>query len=161
MENSKSKLTALALTIMAITLIVFAANMFNGEDSNIGQGSLGQDGTAFAAGDISGNQTTAVSDQKYTDGTYVVQDNYLSPGGNESIKVTLTVENSQISSAEVEQNADNRESRQYQNDFQKGFKSKVIGKALSSLKLSRVSGASLTTASFNDALDQIRSQSQI
>jgi uncharacterized protein with FMN-binding domain len=94
----------------------------------------------------------------YTDGTYSTSASYRTPGSTETINVSLTLKDGEITAASVSQQAADHESRRYQNSFASGYKTYVIGKSIDSLRLSRVSGASLTTSGFNKALSQIRSQ---
>lgn len=94
----------------------------------------------------------------YTNGTYTASASYPVRGSYESIEVTLTIQKGIISSASISQSGSDPESRRYQNSFTSAYKQYVIGKSINSLNLSRVSGASLTTSGFNDAVDQIKSK---
>jgi hypothetical protein len=84
--------------------------------------------------------------------------NYLTPESTEQIEVTLTLKNDTVSDASVQLSATARESRRYQNNFAANYRQYVIGRPLSSLSLSRVSGSSLTSNGFNAAVAQIRGQ---
>lgn len=103
---------------------------------------------------MSGN-TSSVSSE------YSATTNYSVPEGHtDAIKVTVVVDsNGIIESVTATHNASNRESREYQQRFDSGYKSQVVGKKIQDLgSLSRVSGASLTTNAFNDAMKKIKAQ---
>lgn len=97
----------------------------------------------------------------YTDGTYTATGNYLSPGGAESIGVTLTLKDGVVTSAAVQTMGRERESREMQKAFAGGFKTYVIGKSIATLSVDKVSGSSLTPKGFNDAVVKIRAQAQV
>lgn len=99
-----------------------------------------------------------VDASSYKDGAYSSTGNYVSPGGPESIDVTLTVENGIVTAASVESNASLDASKFWQETFISNYQPLVIGKSLSELKLGNVSGSSLTPKGFNDALEDIRQQ---
>lgn len=163
MERSNNKIIVGVIIIAAVVLIAVAASMFSKKEeatSQIDNASTSQDSNDTVVPGGSSNKDAANSGVTYKDGTYVVSDTYSSPGGIEDIKVTLTISGNSISDVSVVQEANNDESAEYQQKFQQGYKSKVVGKSLSSLELSRSSGASLTTNAFNDALEEIRTKAK-
>jgi len=103
------------------------------------------------------SSTEAVS---YKDGTYTEKGRYVSPGGAESIDVTVTIANDIITAATVKGNASRGESKEHQADFIAGFKSSVVGKDIDAVSLSRVAGSSLTSNGFNAALKLIKADAQ-
>lgn len=107
-------------------------------------------------------QTTpaTTSDVAYKDGTYTETGSYFSPGGNESIEVSITIANDIITAANVTSNANNAESSEHQKDFISGYKSLVVGKDIDEVSLSRVAGSSLTSNGFNSALELIKADAQ-
>jgi len=100
----------------------------------------------------------SASSGNYKDGSYSANSNYQSPGGIEDLSLSITVKEGVVTASTVKQNANNHDSEEYQDDFQQNYKRFVIGKKLSDIKLSHVSGSSLTSEGFNEALDKIRSQ---
>lgn len=161
-DSKKKQLIASIIIIIAVVLVAFGASAISKEMKE--DSSVATDATnslnATSNTDSSAPTTTATNSASYKDGTYTVDDSYQSPGGNEAIKTSITVEGGVIKEAKVTQHANNSESADHQSDFAKGFKSKVIGKAIGGLNISRVSGASLTTKAFNDAIEQIRTKAQ-
>lgn len=103
----------------------------------------------------------AVSAPTEKDGVYSTTGNYVSPAGPETIDVTLTVKDGLIADASVKANATNPISLKLQGMFIDGYKEFVIGKKLSDLSLSKVSGSSLTPKGFNEALAEIRTQASV
>ena len=72
----------------------------------------------------------------------------------------MTLKNGVITDTSATKGATDPEAEEYQNRFIKNYKNLVVGKSISNLSLSRVSGSSLTSIGFNDAIDQIKSQAK-
>ena len=100
----------------------------------------------------------AKEEYTYVDGTYTAIGNYESPGGDESIKVTLTLKDDVITSASTVSNATRPNSVTFQGIFVAGFKPLVAGKKIQDVNLTKVSGSSLTPRGFNDAVAKIKVQ---
>lgn len=96
----------------------------------------------------------------FKDGVYSVTGNYTSPGGQEEIGVTLTLADGVVTDSQVEVRATRPISKMKQTDFSEHYKTEVVGKSLSELQLSKVSGSSLTPKGFNDALQKIKAEAQ-
>lgn len=105
--------------------------------------------------------TTTDTPRKYKDGTYNVSERYMSPGGKQNLGVAITLQNDKILSTTVTNGATEGDSRTYQNFFVKKIASVTEGVSIDNLKLNTISGASLTTSSFNAALAAIRTQAKI
>ena len=103
---------------------------------------------------------TTTSATSFKDGTYTATGSYQTPGGSESIGVTLTLSSGTITDASVQQNASGGEAEEYQSRFASGFKSQVVGKKITDVSLSRVAGSSLTPNGFNNALQTIEEQAK-
>ena len=108
--------------------------------------------------------TDSVSDEvagEYKDGTYEATGSYSSPGGRESIALTVTIKDGIITSTSIVTNAKSGDSRVYQTAFAGGYKDLVVGESIDSVSLSRVAGSSLTSNGFNDALDEIKADAKV
>ena len=93
--------------------------------------------------------------------TYTTTIEYDVPEGMESNSFSLVIKDNVISSVEVGITTTNKASLKYQQDFAKNISSFVVGQKISELKnIDRVSGASVTTAAFNDALLKLQQQLQ-
>ena len=104
--------------------------------------------------------TTKQSASVYKDGTYSATGSYMSPGGEDQIAITLTLKNDIITDVSATPEAGDGMSMRYQNKFISGYKQYVVGKNISDVHLTKVSGSSLTPGGFNDALAQIKAQAK-
>lgn len=122
--------------------------------------------TAPNANDTAGSAATpaptpaVTASSPYKDGSYTTRANYRTPEGSEFVTVTLTLSGGSITDSSISLSNIDFESRRYQGQFENGYKAVVVGQPIADLNLRRVSGSSLTTAAFNNALDTIRSQAQ-
>lgn len=95
------------------------------------------------------------------DNTYTTTVEYDVPEGTESNSFSLVIKDGIISSIEVGITTTNKASLKYQQDFAKNIASIIVGQKISELKsIDRVSGASVTTTAFNDALLKLQQQLQ-
>ena len=93
--------------------------------------------------------------------TYTTTVEYDVPEGTESNSFSLVIKDGIISSIEVGITTNSKASLKYQQDFAKNIDSLVVGQKISELKsIDRVSGASVTTTAFNDALLKLQQQLQ-
>jgi hypothetical protein len=95
-------------------------------------------------------------------GTFTGSGTYLTPArGSHAVDVTVTVTDNVIT--DITTRYDGKAtgfSNGHQERFDAAYKSQVIGKTLSEVSLSRVGGASLTSAGFNDAIKAAAAQAQ-
>jgi len=98
---------------------------------------------------------------RYKDGTYTATGDYAAPGGVESIDVSVTLKNGLIVDSSVTGTARNHDSRRFEQQFIAGYKSYVTGKSIDKANLGTVSGASLTGAGWNTALESIKAQAAV
>jgi len=94
----------------------------------------------------------------YKDGVYSADGIYDASSGRQKIGITLTISNDVIVSASATQKAIDPTSGAYEDYFIANYKQFVVGKSIKNLKLSSVSGATLTTIGFNNAVNLIRQQ---
>ncbi len=102
-------------------------------------------------------ESDATDADAYTDGTYEASGSYANPGGTSSVDVTLTIAANEVTDVEVAPGASGT-SLSYQEQFIAGIDSEVVGKAVNDIDVSKVSGSSLTSGGFNEALAQIKSE---
>ena len=96
----------------------------------------------------------------YRNGRYTVTGHYSTPGGNESIGVRIELAGGVITAAQVTTEALSPTARQFQEQFREHISAAVVSRDIASLSVSRVSGSSLTSVGFNQALSQIKYQAQ-
>lgn len=94
----------------------------------------------------------------YADGTYTATGDYTTPGGGESVTVTVTLEDGTVTAVDVEGSATGGDSARYQGEFIDGIADEVVGVDIDDLNVSRVGGSSLTSGGFNRAIETILSE---
>ncbi len=104
----------------------------------------GSDGTSTAAG--------------YRDGEYSAEGSYQSPGGSESVAVSLTLQDGTITQLTVTPEATHPNSKNFQGKFASGIDALVVGKPIDDLQVDKVSGSSLTSGGFNAAIETIKGE---
>lgn len=165
MESSNSPNKAIIGIIIVVLLVVAAtAVIVMGSDNNQSESSTVSDASTSpsvsaspaAADESAGSSSTS----SLKDGMYSATGNYQTPGGRESIGVTVTLSSGTITDASVQQKASGGESVEFQGKFASGFKSLVVGKNIDEVSLSRVAGSSLTSGGFNNALQDIENQAK-
>jgi uncharacterized protein with FMN-binding domain len=106
------------------------------------------------------NKEGESSSNNFKDGTFSSTGNYQSPGGDESVEVSVNIENNKIQSVTTSSNAANSTSKRYQELFKEGVSGEVVGKELNEIDLSKVNGSSLTAIGFNAAIENIKNQAK-
>ncbi len=104
-----------------------------------------------------GDETSAAA---VTDGDYDAEGSYSNPGGQSEVRVDLTLTDGKIADIKVTPGASNGTSRGYQQKFASGIAGEVVGKSLDELDVSKVSGSSLTSQGFNQAIEQIKADAR-
>lgn len=100
------------------------------------------------------------SDSAYVDGTYAATGEYRSPAGEETIDVSLTLENGVVTDATYVGRATNPRSVTMQANFAAGYQALVVGKPIDELDLGVVNGSSLTPKGFMDAVADIKAEAK-
>lgn len=155
--NTKS----LALGLVALAVIAGAVVFGMNNKSTTSSQTPTAAPTQTVAKDVSPTTTTtADADSTYTNGTYTAEGEYVSPGGPETVTVTMTLEDGIVSDVTFVGNADRPLSVRYQGMFAEGYKTLVVGKNIDEVKLDKVSGSSLTPKGFNDAVAKIKEEAQ-
>jgi len=101
--------------------------------------------------------TAAAAAGTYADGTYTATGSYSSPGGTETISISLTLSDDVITAATAEGEATGGPSSQYQGEFEDDFAALIVGKDIDDVSLDKVAGSSLTSGGFNAAVETIKS----
>lgn len=120
----------------------------------------GKNGASSASVSSSSSQSISTAKVNFKSGTYSATGSYDSPGGEEHLKITLTVADSVVTAASAVSDANDPTAQTYQDSFISGYKSQVVGKKLNAIQISNIAGSSLTTQGFNDALKQIENQAK-
>lgn len=104
--------------------------------------------------------TPPVAKSMFKDGTYTAEGDYITHVGQKHIKVTITLKNDVITTADVVSEADDPYSKRMQDSFISGYKPMVIGKDITKVHLGKVALSSLTPNGFNSALQTIEQQAK-
>jgi hypothetical protein len=92
----------------------------------------------------------------YKDGTYGADGSYTSPGGTETLHVSLTISNDIIKSLSVTPVHVDPTAAEYEAKFDAAIGGIVIGRDLANANVGAVAGSSLTSIGYNSALATIR-----
>jgi uncharacterized protein with FMN-binding domain len=163
--HNKSKNIGITIGVIVV-LAIIAAVVFANKQSDMATtpAPVETTDTTSTPTDSTMPQTTPVADTKsgsvYKDGTYTATGSYISPGGPDHVGVTLTLKDDIITNITVTPEPGDNTSKKYQGYFVSGYKPLVIGKDIATVNLSKVSGSSLTSKGFNDALAQIEVQAK-
>jgi uncharacterized protein with FMN-binding domain len=161
-DKNKQIIATLAVLVVVV-LIVIGTKVYNsGSEDIVADTTSAQTGSTNTSSDNSSSESSTGSNSSttYKDGTYNATGTYTSPGGSQAIEVSVTVSNGTVTATSATEKASDNESQEFQEDFISGYKSLVVGKSLSSISLSRVSGSSLTSQGFNNAIEQIKEQAK-
>lgn len=121
-----------------------------------GGGSDEPAGAAPTNSETSSAATDSASTGNYVDGVYEAEGSYSNPGGLSTVKVEVTLADGVISVVKVTPEATNGTSKGFQQKFASGIAPAAVGKSIDELDISKVSGSSLTSQGFNQAIDQIK-----
>lgn len=116
--------------------------------------------SSAAPASTSAESSAAAAATEYKDGTYTATGSYQSPGGEESVEITLTIAGDTITDATGKSNATRPQSVEYQGQFLANFAGQIVGKNVDEVSLSKVAGSSLTSGGFNQALQTIKTDAK-
>lgn len=102
---------------------------------------------------------TATPDSDDGDSNYSATARYLTPAREpHDVTVNLSVDDGVVTDVNVLINGGKDYANQHQESFDAEIADAVVGVSLADVTADRVGGASLTSAAFNDALEDIRSE---
>lgn len=139
----------IGIIILAVVAVGFALTKNNDTDMVATEATP----TEVATRETSGEATPVIAD-----GAHTTSVTYLTPARDEYLlDITLTTENGIIVDANIVYSQGSEIDPNAQR-FEAAYKEVVIGQPIAGLEVSRVGGASLTSAAFNQALENIRSE---
>ena len=97
----------------------------------------------------------------YKDGTYVAMGAYQVHAGPEEVEITVTLKDGLITATSFKGTPKLPMSKRYMEMFDQNYKPMVVGKKISDIQLTKVSGSSLTPVGFNNAIEKIKQQAAI
>lgn len=157
-QKSKNNMIIIAVAIIAIVVLVAGGGymlMKNNAKSEpvITEQVVENDGV--------NNASENTTDSNFEDGTFEAIGTYTSPGGTETIQVSLVLNDGVVTEASVTPQATRPNSVKFQELFKNNFESEVVGKNIDEISLDKVGGSSLTPKGFMDALEDIKSQASV
>ncbi|TAH35170.1 FMN-binding protein [Candidatus Saccharibacteria bacterium] len=156
-QNKSAIIGVIAIVLLATAGTAAMVALSKKSDTSAEPATTSQATSTKTTGSSTSAATTSAT---YKDGTYTATGKYNSPGGNEKIGVTVTLKDGVITAASLDTSDASGDAAEYQDQFASGYKSLVVGKKIDSVSLSRVSGSSLTSNGFNNALDTIKEQAK-
>jgi uncharacterized protein with FMN-binding domain len=96
----------------------------------------------------------------YANGNYTALGSYTSPGGKETLRVTLTLASEIITSMSVTSVMVDPTAAGYEADFEAGVNAVVVGRNITSIHVGAIGGSSLTSLGFNSALATIKAKAK-
>jgi len=163
--TSEPKKTSTSMGLIGIAIIALVAiGIFAYSSSNKKQSGNTQvantSTTASPSAAVASPTGAMMAASSYKDGTYTQDGAYMSPGGDESIGVKLTIKDGVVVDSEVTPHAERPMSQKFQSIFAENYKQFVVGKKIDDLKLDKVSGSSLSPKGFNDAVEKIKAEAK-
>lgn len=152
MKNTKTKIVS---TVALATLLL--AGCGTKQQAKMTLQNIPNKPTSSATGAVEISSADAVTGQK----NYSATGSYVTPEGTEQIGIELTVKDGVVTNGKATVMARDRQSVRFQQDFADNFTPAVVGKKLSELSATKISGGSLTPQGFMDALDKIKQQAGV
>jgi uncharacterized protein with FMN-binding domain len=113
-------------------------------------------GCATSAADAAGSGISG----PFTDGSYNADGSYLSPAGEQTVTVALTLAHDKITAITVTPHATDPTAKEYQAMFVQGIAALAVGKDISLLSITHVAGSSLTSGGFRKAIEAIETDAK-
>jgi uncharacterized protein with FMN-binding domain len=163
--NNSNQKTAKIIGVFVISTIIIIGVYFliinNQPEKSNKQESVATNQSSINTTEVSENKPDAKVVVKYKDGTYEATESYTVPKGfTNDINVKLTVQDGKVVAVVTSHATQERESDIYVADFDKQITSAVVGKTLDETLIDKLSGASLTSTGFNQAIEQIKTQAK-
>lgn len=163
-KGSSSKMIIMAVVVVVVILVgvigyqaLSKKSVLNEEATEKTEEKTAAPTDTIAPSSTDGAKMTAAS---YKNGTYTETGNYISPGGQEQIQVTVTLTDGKIADSSVVTFGLTPTSKLKQKDFSENYKEFVVGKNIDEVMLTKVSGSSLTPKGFDDALEKIKAKAK-
>lgn len=156
-----TKRRAYAALAASTALLTLAACGSDG-DTNADNPPAATPATSSAPADGAEPTDSADASAAFTAGDYEATGTYTSPDGQtQSIEVEVELAaDGTIVELDTDGQAQGGNSAQFQSKFESGIDALVEGRKITELDIDKVSGSSLTSGGFNDAIDQIIGQAQ-
>lgn len=109
-----------------------------------------------ASGDSNSNQSvSSVTKVEYIDGTYEESISYQVPKSTNTLTAKISIVDDIITEVTTTHEYTSQKSKEYTDPFDKEISAAVVGKKVSSVDLSILGGASITSDAFNKIIDSL------
>ena len=163
-SNAQKWIIGIVIAVVILVTGYILLNQNNAQQANTEiSGNTNPNFTSKPAttGTKSGSPTSVTPADEFASGTYTSHGKYISPDGEQTIEVEITVSEGNITNATLSPVDSDLESLRYQQKFNSGLSGLIVGKRLDEAYISgNVNGSSLTADGFNEALDSIIEQAQ-
>lgn len=157
--NRQKQVIATLAVLIVIVVIVAGAVYASSSKQEEATTNAATSTTATENVDQSAKNATQAN-TRYADGNYDASSRYSTPGGTDTMDISVTLQNGSVIAVGASTSPQDAESKEYDNNFLDEFKTFVIGKNIEDVQLSRIAGASLTTGGFMDALESVADQAR-
>lgn len=159
---NKKRQIVVTLAVLLVIVVIVAGVTVAGKKKPASSNSMGMTSEQMAnmSNNTASSSSATAATASFKDGTYTASGTYESPGGEQSIGVTVTLKGGVVTDTSAQSGANDPTASGYQQQFIGGYKSFVVGKKITDVSLSRVSGSSLTSEGFNSAIQSIESQAK-
>lgn len=99
--------------------------------------------------------SASASSSGFTDGRFTKTAPYQTPGGTETVTVTVGLRAGEVTSVEVVGSEHTANAKHYVEAFAGGVAGQVVGKKIAGLQVGAIAGSSLTPNGFNAAVAKI------
>jgi uncharacterized protein with FMN-binding domain len=158
---AKKKSKQKDVAIIAIIVLVLLAIVVYETKPKAGKGPATATTSSIIQNQTKAVASTATDTSAYRNGTFAAIGSYPNPGGTSKLRVQVTLDNGVITDSSVTPQATDSKSLGFQKQFASAYRGLVVGKNINEVKLSRVSGSSLTSEGFNAAIQQIEDQAKV
>jgi uncharacterized protein with FMN-binding domain len=151
LRSPAARISALAASGMFAALVLAGCSAPSG-------GATGSSSSSSGGSKASASDSGAVDASTLKDGQYSATGHYTSPGGDSAVAVLLTLKGGMVTKVTVTPKAQNPTAQQYESMFSSGVAGKIVGKKITDLNVTKVSGSSLTSQGFDKAIADIERQ---
>ncbi len=159
-QDNNKKIIAIVGLLVIVAAIAIGVMMSSQKTDTSNQATSSPTPSISASVTPSPTSNSSNPSSGYKDGTYSATGTYQSPGGRESIDISVTIKDGAVADTTAVSGSANPTGRNYQGQFINGYKAQILGKSIDDVSISRVSGSSLTSKGFNSALEQIKSKAK-
>ncbi len=159
-SQGKNKKIIAIIGLLVIVVVIGIGVMVSNQKTNTANQPTSSPASNNTNTSPSPTSTAASPSSDYKDGTYSAAGTYESPGGRESIDISITIKDGAIADTTAVSGSTNPTGRKFQGQFISGYRTQILGKFIDDANVSRVSGSSLTSKGFNSALEQIKAKAK-